>query len=162
MTFRVTSGTMCGMHSRGIALTFFLGLAACTSTRVSSLPLGAETFPPRPEDHPIAVYETAADVPKHFVKIGRVSAHRTGAYDLPKASQVGEVIEPMKREARKLGADALVLRGGFEMNTTMEVRNGGAKDGSTTSRGTATSGSIGDMWGHNAVAIRYVEAPADK
>jgi hypothetical protein len=155
------------MHSRGIFVALALSLTGCTSTTVSSLPLGAETFPPQPEDHPIAIYETAAEVPRSFVKVGRVSAHRTGAYDMPQISQIGEVIGPMKREARKLGADALVLRGGFEVNSTMEVRTttDGSKDGGSTAvtRGTSSGGNVADVWGHNAVAIRFVNgkpAPA--
>ncbi len=143
------------MRLRELVAVFVLGLAGCTSIKVSSLLLGAETYPPRPENHPIVVYETASDVPHPFVKVGRVSARRTPS------TLIGELIDPMKEEARRLGADALVLSGGFEVSTTMEVRTKSAPgkegEGATpTTRGTSTSGSV--MWGHNAVAIRYVDA----
>jgi hypothetical protein len=69
-------------------------------------------------------------------------------------SQIGEVIESMKRKAREVGADALVLREGMEVNMSAE-----SQGGSTVSRVNTTGMSINDLYGHNAIAIRFVSVP---
>lgn len=146
--------------------------AACTSTKVSALRLGDKTYPARDSEYPIAVYETADDVPRPFVKIGTISANRydnTWVAGMPLISQIGEVIEPMKRKAREIGADALVLKGNFEVNTTSESKTtatssktAGKTSSSKTTERTSSGANLGDFWGHKAAAIRFTDEPEKK
>jgi hypothetical protein len=132
--------------------------AACVSTDVSVLPLGSASYPSYGKDHAVAVYETFNDVDREYVKIGRIQAQQiknTYGTSIPQQSQIGEVIESMKRKAREVGADALVLREGIEVNTSVETEGG---PGSKTVGRTATTGfSPNDIWSHKAIAIRFVK-----
>jgi hypothetical protein len=127
---------------------------------VSVLPLGDSSYPAYGKDHVVAVFETFNDVDREYVKIGRVQAQQVNnAYGtpIPQMSQIGEVIESMKRKAREVGADALVLREGMEVNMSAE-----SQGGSTVSRVNTTGMSINDLYGHNAIAIRFVSVPQNQ
>ncbi|MHC4473621.1 MAG: hypothetical protein ACYTDY_04250 [Planctomycetota bacterium] len=84
---------------KGLLVTLVL-LSGCAGARASSEPLGEESFPPRPRDHRIVLYDSLSDVVRPFVKIGLIHGRGKGE----------KIVEAMKEEARKLGGDALVLR----------------------------------------------------
>jgi len=73
--------------------------AGCVSIR--TVPLGTETFAPRPTDHRIVFYDDLVDVPRPYVKVARIRGHDVLFGDVPARLQA---------EARRVGADALVLR----------------------------------------------------
>ena len=84
-------------------LTLTLLATACASA--SGIRLGDQVFPPRSEDHPIPVFEPDR-VPRAHDRIGRIVGEGSDLVGL------AEILEPMRVEARALGADALILLGG--------------------------------------------------
>ncbi|MGE3172727.1 MAG: hypothetical protein AB7O97_08875 [Planctomycetota bacterium] len=81
-------------------------LAAGCAT-ASAVRLAATEYPPRPDDHPIAVYDTLDDVRgRPWIKVGRVVGEGSDS------AAFAAIVAAMQREARRLGADALVLTGG--------------------------------------------------
>ena len=67
-----------------------------------SIPLGADRFAPRPADYPLEVYADLADVGRSFVKVGYIEAKGDDLFR--------DVFGAVFVEARRLGADALVLQ----------------------------------------------------
>lgn len=82
---------------------FFLPLLAGCVTSRSEL-LGSSVFPPRPDGHDIIVYDSLDDVEVPFTKVGVV--HCEGR---PR-TKWDTMMAALKVEARKIGADALILR----------------------------------------------------
>jgi hypothetical protein len=75
---------------------------ACVATRADIV--GTACFAPRPEGHPIVVFEDLSDVPGNFTKVAIVYA------DGDTYASWERVMRALKEEARSLGADAIVLR----------------------------------------------------
>jgi hypothetical protein len=85
------------------------------------MPIGTQTFPPKPKDHiidvylvqdaPVQVHKQLANskpmsaIPGYALEIGRVDS--IGA---PAASW-GSVVNDAKKKARQLGGDGLVIKG---------------------------------------------------
>ena len=107
---------------------FILILFGCVTSR-SEL-LGTAVYEPRPENHPIVVYDVLGDVGRSYVKVGIV--HGTGA---PAASW-SEVTEALKERARAIGADAIVLRqeSGDDTHSVVLFGSGGATFGTARSK----------------------------
>lgn len=116
-----------------------LCLLACACVHSAALQLGEERFAPQSTDHPILVFDTLEDVPFPYVKLARVVA--SGSND----ARWSRVLAALQDEARKVGADALVLGRGGE-GTTDLATEGGVVMGRT-------------LW---ALAIRKVAAKAGK
>ena len=74
---------------------------ACVAVR--SEMLVDTSFPARPEDYPIPHYGAGAELSRPYIKIAVVRGH--GA----QAASWDKVLESLKDEARRLGADALIL-----------------------------------------------------
>ena len=65
--------------------------------------LGLERFPARPEDHPIEVFVSLADVQRPYVKVAHLVSTGSGIYASWK-----DIQQSMKAKARAVGADAIV------------------------------------------------------
>jgi len=83
-----------------------LALLATACASASAVRLGEQTFSPRDENATIVVYESVDELPRPFVKVGRVVGEGS---DL---AAFASIVEVMKLRARELGGDALVLTGG--------------------------------------------------
>lgn len=106
------------MKIRTVMFPMMLTLTGCVSSEM--IPIGTETYPPRPKDYLIQVYGTTnapvrileeigpikdvSDVSYNATEIGRIDSH--GA---PLASW-GAVLESGKESARSLGGDGVVLK----------------------------------------------------
>lgn len=90
-------------------------LTACATTTSRSIRLGTETFPSRPDDHPVALFDNFADIPGPFVRVARVHAEGRAIELLrlpmwsPRGPSWEEVLGELRTEARLVGADAIVL-----------------------------------------------------
>ncbi len=93
-------------------------LLAAGCVQSASLVLGDARFDANPADHPILVFDTVEDVPFPFTKVARVVA--SGAND----AGWQRVLSALEAEARKVGADALVLGRGGEANTDLDAEGG--------------------------------------
>ena len=149
--------TMC--HPSHLAFAALLLLVACKGPKTTMVPLGAERFAEREGDWPIAVFESADEVPRQFVKVGRVTGHM-GSRKHPRVSQLGQVIDAMMIEARRLGADALIVnpetgRGGREYTSEMLVDDLAEGDRLQTSR--SRKADYRYTRTHVATAIRYID-----
>jgi hypothetical protein len=84
----------------------------------SAFLLGDVQFEPRPPSHEIAVYDTFDDVPYAYVKVARVVASGSGhaAWD--------RVFDALKRRAREVGGDAIVLQRGGEDSSDLDGEGG--------------------------------------
>lgn len=86
-------------HRHPLALLTLLGLTTgCVST--TTVPLGTEEFAAYPKGHRVAVYDAVEDLPRPWVKIARIRAQDVF---------FGDVFGELRAEARRLGADAMVL-----------------------------------------------------
>lgn len=92
-------------------------LTACVST--SSLRLGSNEYPEPPKSQSMPVYEVIHDVPGHAEKVGivRAEAGISVSWD--------RMIRNLKREARCIGANAIVLvhEDGVDGTETRSVMN---------------------------------------
>ena len=97
-----------------------LGLLLCAPGCVHSaaLQLGEVRFSPQPANHPIIVYDQIEDVAFPFTKVARVVA--SGSND----AHWSRVLAALQDEARKVGADALVLGRGGEGATDLDAEGG--------------------------------------
>lgn len=91
-------------------------VAGCVDA--SAFLLGDERYEPRAPTHAIAVYDSFADVPFHYVKVARVvaSGGRHAAWD--------KVFEELKSQARQAGGDAIVLQRGGEDTADLDGEGG--------------------------------------
>ncbi|MEM8710638.1 MAG: hypothetical protein AAGG01_06775 [Planctomycetota bacterium] len=76
-------------------------LISCISTQ--SVPLGTNRYAPPPKTVSMPVYEQIEDIPGYAEKIGIVTSRADVAVGWPR------VVRNLKREARRMGANALVL-----------------------------------------------------
>lgn len=76
-------------------------LASCVST--SSVPLGDQRYPAAGRSAPVTVYEVLADIDAHVEKVGIVQAEASSGTSWTR------MIECLQSEARRLGANAIVL-----------------------------------------------------
>lgn len=83
-----------------VALGVALGLIGC-GPAVRSTPF--ETFPPRPAEHPIAIYSTKTPECA-YEEVGLVSARRRYALVI----SMSDVLEALKERARAMGGDAVM------------------------------------------------------
>lgn len=123
-----------------------LALALCTSCVSSrSQALGTVHFDPRPEEYPIATFDTVEDLPYDFVKVGLVAV--TGA----PTSSWSAVQRALEEEARELGGDALVLREqGTSPHATFTV--------GSASNGWASAATLGrEKKRMGALVVRFVQ-----
>ena len=88
---------------------FFLVLIAacvvgCSTAQVGFRPLGP-TYPARPADAPVELFETGAPT-RAFERIARVDAHfeHTAGISTPRE----RAIEELKKQARASGSDAII------------------------------------------------------
>ncbi|MFT4513865.1 MAG: hypothetical protein ACI89X_002554 [Planctomycetota bacterium] len=81
-------------------------LFATSCASASGVRLGLERYPAQEADHQIPIFESMAELPREFVKVGRIVGEGPDLVDFE--SIVGE----MQQRARELGGDALVLTGG--------------------------------------------------
>ena len=79
------------------------GLGGCASA--SGVRLGATSYPARPVDHPVPVFEANA-VPRAHDRIGRIVGEGSDLMSF------AAIVEAMRGEARRLGGDGIVLLGG--------------------------------------------------
>ncbi len=68
--------------------------------------LGLDRYAARPTDHEIPVFESMAELPRKFVKVGRIVGEG------PDVVSFESIVAEMQQRARELGGDALVLTGG--------------------------------------------------
>ncbi len=85
-----------------LGLTASLALSSCISS--SAAPVGERRYAPLPESLPIPLYELESDVPYEFEVVGKVHA----CADSGLVSEV-RLLERLKKHARELGADALII-----------------------------------------------------
>jgi hypothetical protein len=90
--------------ARSAVLMALATLGGCVSA--SAVRLGDATYPPRPTDYRIAVFDTLADVDRPYDKVGRVVGEGSDS------AAFAAIVASMQEQARQLGADALVLSGG--------------------------------------------------
>lgn len=124
--------------ARAVLICALLTLSGCVSSRAERL--GTSTYPPRPGDHPIVVFDVVADVHQPFVKVGIVQCSGAPAASWEKMTAT------LKKQARRLGADAIVLRdegGGDQSHVVLFSQSG-------TTFGTATNSKK-----KSALAIRF-------
>ena len=105
----------CAAARSALALALLLA-SGCVQS--ASLVLGDARYGANPADHPILVFDTIEDVPFPFTKVARVVA--SGAND----AGWQRVLSALEAEARKVGADALVLGRGGEANTDLDAEGG--------------------------------------
>ena len=108
-------------------LTVFAALAGCTSSNVTRV--GRE-YPPRPSDWPIEVH-AAGDAPKEVVRLGTVRGGK------PEGRLIGRLrvkesmitadwdrsIREAKKQARKLGGDAIFIGSGGRFGAATSARS---------------------------------------
>lgn len=85
------------------------------------MPIGGQTFPPRPNDHIIDVYlaqEAPVQVYKQLAGAKALSAVPSTAMEIGRVDTVGapaaswgSVVNDAKKKARRLGGDGLVIKG---------------------------------------------------
>ena len=109
---------------------FLLSLTSVGCVTSRSELLGSVVYEPRPENHPIFVFDSLKDVDRPYVKVGVV--HSDGA---PAASW-DKMTEALKGRARAIGADALVLRqeSGDQTQGVVLFGEGGSTFGTVRSR----------------------------
>lgn len=90
-----------------MALPFVLLLGACGTYSSHGIATGNITYPPKPEDAVIDIYfkGSFALPPSPLEEVGRVEA---SYYGHTAFTNRGRVLENLKNEARKLGADAVI------------------------------------------------------
>ena len=81
-------------------LALLLTASGCVQTR--TIALGEQQFAARPPHHPILVFDALDDVERPYIKVGQLRAWGDPLF--------GDLLEELRAEARKIGADALVLR----------------------------------------------------
>ncbi|MCE9581098.1 MAG: hypothetical protein K8T20_01140 [Planctomycetes bacterium] len=84
-----------------VRLLLLVGIAGCVSSRQEHL--SSNRYPPKPENFPIQFFDTEADVKRPFEKIARIYINGTEDASWQAMS------ERIKEDARKLGADAVIL-----------------------------------------------------
>lgn len=96
-------------------LAAFLLLAAAGCVSASVIPLGEQNLEPVPRDE-VLVYETLDDLPDEagYRKVALIRAEANDDWD-----DREDLVNKMREEAAKVGADAIVLRG-FEDPSTGE------------------------------------------
>lgn len=79
-------------------------LAGCASTQSRFSHLGG-SYPPRPENHDIAVFQDAPPA-RPFVRVARLDVHLEKTVFI--ASSLADAMPELKKQARLAGADAII------------------------------------------------------
>lgn len=98
---------------------FLLFTVGCVSS--DFMPIGGQTYPPRPDEHIIDVYlsdEAPVVVHKQIANAKPLSAVPPGALEIGRVDTIGApaaswgaVVNDAKKKARTLGGDGLVIKG---------------------------------------------------
>jgi hypothetical protein len=108
------------------------GAVLCSCASFEGVATGEHTYPPRPADHPIILYNDLQECSRRYEVIGVIKG------SAPEGDSFAKVVEYMRREARKLGGDAIVFG--------LDERAGGSTSTSSSvgyARGSATATSYG-------------------
>ncbi|MFT4841088.1 MAG: hypothetical protein ACI90M_001549 [Candidatus Azotimanducaceae bacterium] len=90
----------------GVPFAALLLLFATSCATASGVRLGLDRYPAQETDHQIPVFESMAELPSKFVKVGRIVGEGSDLADFK------SIVTEMQQRARELGGDALVLTGG--------------------------------------------------
>ena len=84
--------------------------AGCASS--SAVRLGTQVFDPLPEASEVVVYTDLADVPQPYSKVGRIVGEGSSSVSF------AEIVDEIRADARKLGANVVVLLGSSLLSTS--------------------------------------------
>lgn len=76
-------------------------LAGCISSSVINL--GEDRFPPADAEAPVLLFDRAEDLDRPYVKLARLHADGSSSVSF------AELVERMRADARRIGAEALIL-----------------------------------------------------
>ena len=92
-------------NTASVAVLLLAALASACAT-ASGVRLGMERFEPRPVDHEVPIYESLRELPRPFLKVGRIVGEGSDLVEFE------SIVTKMQQRARQLGGDALVITGG--------------------------------------------------
>lgn len=87
--------------------------------QVHFMKVGREAYPPKPETYSVLVYSEDAPPEQEYLVIGVLYVEIKSKIPIRRIATDPKVIEPLRREARKYGADAILgVRIGTDLDLT--------------------------------------------